>query len=278
MAMKSKRRGPVGAFLLAAFLVMGGVAEGEEASLRAEELRYDPAFQQIRAQGDVVLRKGGMAFDAQEAEGFLAEGRYRLWGGVRGRSEERNVDVEAESLSYREEGGLEVVAEGAVSFRRGDDELRCARLLWRESGLLHATGGVEAFSGPRAVEADEGRIDGDAFRITGLKRYEDAQSGLFFRAAIVEGKLKGGVVVEVTASGSVEARLTGADGGTLRIVGAKALYSQARGTLVVSGSAVARQGERTLRADSLVLHLASRRIEALGSPKITFSLPERGTP
>lgn len=264
--------------LLLGTLWAGSLALAEEASLQADELRYDPAFQQVRAQGQVSLRRGGMALDAQEAEGFLAEGRYRLWGGVKGYWAERDVDIEAESLSYREEGGLEVTAEGDVSLRREDGELRCGEVVWRESGFIHVTGGVEAHSGPRAVEADELLVEGEAFSVLGLRRFEDAEGGLVFRAAKVEGRLEGGTVVEATASGPVEALLTGSDGRVMVISGARALYSQERGTLVVSGAALARQEGRTLRADSLVLHLASRRIEALGSPKITFSLPERDKP
>ncbi|MDD4364339.1 MAG: hypothetical protein PHF19_01230 [Synergistales bacterium] len=264
--------------LLLGITLAAGMARADEASLRADELRYDPAFQQIRARGNVSLERRGMTFDAEEAEAFLAEGRFRLWGNVGGRWEERQIEVNASSLTYAEEGGVEVAAEGDVRFRRGDEELLCSRLVWRESGFLHITGGFSAFFEARALEAEEALVEGDSFKILGLKRFEDAQSGLTFRAGRIEGRLEAGRVVEATAIDNVEAEFVGSDGRLMRLSGGRALYSEARGTLVLSGSALARQADRSLRADSLVLHLASRRIEALGAPKITFSLPEKEAP
>jgi hypothetical protein len=264
--------------LILTILASSVAAFAEEASLRADELRYDPTFQQIRAKGEVSLQREGLSFRSDEAEAFLAEGRFRLWGGVTGRWEERNIDIEASSLRYAEEEGVEVVADGDVLLRRGDDELYCAHVTWRESGFLHLSGGFSAFSGSRAVEAEEAIVEEEAFRILGLERFEDVETGFVLHADRIEGRLEGGRVAEATALGGVEAEFIGADGTPMRLSGSRALYSEARGTLVLSGSTRARQGDRTLEADSLVLHLASRRIEAVGSPKITFILPDRGTP
>ncbi len=265
--------------LLLGITLAAGMARADEAFLRADELRYDPAFQQIRARGNVSLEREGMTFDAEEAEAFLAEGRFRLWGSVGGRWEERQIEVNASSLTYAEEGGVEVAAEGDVHFRRGDEEeLLCSRLIWKESGFLHITGGFSAFFEGRALEAEEALVEGDSFKILGLKRFEDAQSGLTLRAGRIEGRLEAGRVVEASAIDDVEAEFVGSDGRPMRLSGGRALYSEARGTLVLSGSALARQADRSLRADSLVLHLASRRIEALGAPKITFRLPEKEAP
>ncbi|MBL3593227.1 MAG: hypothetical protein JMJ93_06905 [Synergistaceae bacterium] len=264
--------------LILTILASSVAAFAEEASLRADELRYDPTFQQIRAKGEVSLQREGLSFRSDEAEAFLAEGRFRLWGGVTGRWEERNIDIEASSLRYAEEEGVEVVADGDVLLRRGDDELYCAHVTWRESGFLHLSGGFSAFSGSRTVEAEEAVVEGKVFKILGLKRFEDVEAGFVLHADRIEGRLEGGRVAEATALGGVEAEFIGADGTPMRLSGSRALYSEARGTLVLSGSTRARQGDRTLEADSLVLHLASRRIEAVGSPKITFILPDRGTP
>lgn len=53
--------------------------------------------------------------------------------------------------------------------------------------------------------------------------------------------------------------------------GNRAVYSKDRGTITVTGKkAVVFQKDRTIRADTLILFLESRRVEAHGSPQIEF--------
>ena len=66
------------------------------------------------------------------------------------------------------------------------------------------------------------------------------------------------------------------DGLKTRVTGDKAVYSKARGTIVVSGNTKAvRSDGKTVTADTMVVHEDTRNIEAKGNSKIVFVVEEK---
>jgi lipopolysaccharide export system protein LptA len=59
-----------------------------------------------------------------------------------------------------------------------------------------------------------------------------------------------------------------------RIQGDRAVYSLARGSLVVTGNVSAVQDGRSLRSESLIYFPKQNRVEATGSPQLIFKLNE----
>ncbi|HOO63485.1 MAG TPA: hypothetical protein PK364_06150, partial [Synergistaceae bacterium] len=106
----------------------------------------------------------------------------------------------------------------------------------------------------------------------GMQRFEDAREGVRLGAPVLEGRLEGEDVTEVIASGGVVMETLGSRGTPVRITGEKCIYSLARGTLVISGGAFAKQGDRTVKAENLVFRLATRVIEAKGKPQLVFTV------
>jgi lipopolysaccharide assembly outer membrane protein LptD (OstA) len=88
------------------------------------------------------------------------------------------------------------------------------------------------------------------------------------KGAIVEGLLR-----EFEAEGSVKMEIKHAKDGTVtKISGGKALYSKDRGSIVMSGGAVAVQRGRKITAKNVVFYPTTSKIEAKGNPKITFDV------
>ena len=103
------------------------------------------------------------------------------------------------------------------------------------------------------------------FWLTNVKKLEDLSRGMTFTAGAVEGVLKGGELHSMTAKNGVHLKgkpKNQKQAVTLR--GDSALYSFARGSIVVSGHVVATQGGRTLKSDSIVYFPDQNRVEALG--------------
>ncbi len=103
------------------------------------------------------------------------------------------------------------------------------------------------------------------FWLVNAKNLEDRSRGITFGAGAVEGSLRGGELHDMTAKKGVWIKgRPKTNEAPVSLRGDSALYSVARGSVVVSGHVVAVQGGRTLRSDSIVYFPEQNRVEALG--------------
>lgn len=266
-------------------LVWSGVswaapAPSSEVRLTADQLRFDPATERIEATGNVRLLKGGADLRALKGQGFLEGKTFRLQGKVQGVFPREGLSVDSDELLLSTEGSRQILeATGNVRLHRGKDQLSAGFLRWTLGGKAYlARQGVHASFTAYRLEAEEVGRDGDVLWAKGVRRYEDPSQGIVLSASGVRGRLAGEQVAELEATGSLEGTFRGAKGEPVRLRGEKGIYSKERGTVVVSGNARAIQADRTVTADSLVLHLDTRRLEALGNPQLVFTLPKEGKP
>ena len=239
----------IGALL--ALLLCFGPASAREVKLTADTMQYDSASGHFTAADNVKIVREGVTATAKKAEGNMNGGELNLIGDVHifGVWEDEKVDIKGQILTgYLEEPR-------GVSFK----------------------GTVQGFWGSRQVDAEDLSTRGDTFSVAKLRRFADSAEGFSFSCNSIEGKLKGGEIVEFTAVGAFKFVSSPKRGTPTEIRGDRAVYSKARGSLVVNGNVSAVQDGRSLRSDSLVYFPAQNRIEATGKPQLIFKIGE-GSP
>lgn len=221
-----------------------------------------------------TLSANRMRFDAYTGD-FLADG---------------NVNIQAGEFNVKAPIGTGNVERREVNFDRGITasgkwagdkvDLKAGKLLLSFANVptCKFQNGVKGGIGSMRIDADRltvsgfGGVDepsgGDRqtkFWLVKVRNLEDISQGMSFGADSVEGVLKYGELQEMTAKTGVWLRGKPKNkGDAVSLRGDHALYSLARGSVVVSGHVVAVQGGRTLRSDSVVYFPAQNRVEALG--------------
>ena len=221
-----------------------------------------------------TLSANRMRFDAYTGD-FLADG---------------NVNIQAGEFNVKAPVGTGNVERREVNFDKGITasgkwqgdkvDLKAGKLLlsFADVPTCKFQNGVKGGIGSMKIDADRltvsgfGGVDepskGDRqtkFWLTKVRNLEDKSQGMSFGADTVEGVLKYGELQEMTAKKGVWLRGRPKNkGDAVSLKGDHALYSLARGSVVVSGHVVAVQGGRTLRSDSVVYFPEQNRVEALG--------------
>ena len=233
---------------LFALLLCCSAAFAQEVKLTADSMQYDSASGYFTASENVKILREGIVATAKKAEGNMNGGELNLIGDVHisGVWQDEKVDIKGQVLTgyLRDPRG--------VSFK----------------------GTVQGFWGSRRIDAEDLSTRGETFSVAKLRRYADSAEGLSFSCNSIEGKLKDGEIVEFTAVGAFKFISSPKKGTPTEIRGDKAVYSKARGSLVVNGNVSAVQNGRSLRSDSLVYFPAQNRIEATGKPQLIFKLDE----
>lgn len=263
--------------LLLLGLLLRGAEAAEEAVLNADLLRYDPRTRLIHAEGNVRLTRPGTELTARRGEGTVGGDAFRLTGDVRGRMKAEGLAIRCDALSLIDSDRTQILeATGNVLLTRGEDRVVAQRLRWTKGFPRYvATGDVDARFESHAIRAAEVGRDGETLWGRDVRRYEDGRGRFVLSAEKADGRIVGGEVTELTATGALVLDLRGQEGKSVRVTGDKGVFSQDRGTIVVTGNARAVQEGRIVTAESLVLHMDDRRIEALGRPRIVFPIPER---
>lgn len=262
--------------ILAVVCLLGIAFAGmaQEMTLKADSLDYDPARGTVRATGSVTLSRGGIILTAPHGEGTVEGRDFHLWGKVTGTWKEKGVELAADDVVFQDAGKGLLVARGQASLKTGADVLKAEVLTWdlAAENTYRASGEVRGQLGKRHFQADSFEREGEKFTVREMTELVDAELGGRVSAPLVEGVLSGEEMETLEASGGVTIEVTQSQNGPVKVTGEKALYSKARGTLVVSGGARAVQKGRVISADSIVLHSKSGRLEALGNPRLSFPL------
>lgn len=221
-----------------------------------------------------TLSANRMRFDAQTGD-FLADG---------------NVQIKAGDLSVHAPVGSGNVDTREIHFDQGITasgkwmgdkvDIKAGKLLlsFADVPTCKFQDGVKGGIGTMKLDADRLTITGAGgitdptpkdnktkFWLAKVRNLEDTARGMSFGADSVEGMLKNGDLVDLTAKKGVWLKgKPKTKGDAVSLKGDNALYSVERGSVVVSGHVVAVQGGRTLKSDSVVYFPEQNRVEALG--------------
>lgn len=224
----------------------------DQATLSANRMRFDAETGDFLADGNVVITAGDLKLTAPEGSGNVDRRIVNFDKGIvaSGKWYGDKVDLRAGKVSLSFEDIPSCKFQGGVKGSMGTMKLDADRL---------TITGVGGFNQP------SGRDNQTRFWITKARNIEDGSRGLSFGAESVEGLLRAGDLHELTAKKSVwlKGRPKSKEE-PVSLKGDNALYSLARGSVVVSGHVVAVQGGRTLRSDSVVYFPDQNRVEALG--------------
>jgi Uncharacterized protein conserved in bacteria len=259
-------------------LLLAACASAQEgAQLTADRLEYAPGMKRIRAIGNVQYSSVDGELAGDEADGTEDGRDILVRGNVRGTFYAQSLDVTCETMRIRQREGetRTIVASGDVSLLRGDDAMTSDAATWLAgSDNYRAIGNVLGTFGSYSIDADEVARNGDAVEARNIRRYADTERGVTLSAAKANGTIApDGALSDLTAEGQVVLTMRN-EGEITHITGNKGVYSLARGTVVISGNAAVEQAGRNLRAGSVVYHLDTGRVEALGRPTMTITLPD----
>lgn len=260
----------LGLSLLAAVSATAGASE---VRLTSDTLIYDPASRLVRAEGNVRLDRQGLTLTSAFAEGDPAGERFRAWGSVKASWGDQKMELSAEEVTLTDRVPRRVSASGKVLLTRPQERLTASFLDWvfGPSQEYVAKGGVKAEMPGRVLEAEEAGRKGDRFWASQVRRFEDRREKLSVKAGRVEARTEGEELRELTASSQVFAVVEGSDGTPVNLRGDRLLYSKNKGSVALVGNAEAVQSGHSVRSESILYDLASRRIEAQGRPQLIFT-------
>lgn len=268
------------------FCFTGAAQSAEKVSMTAETINYDINTKKMTANGSVELTRTSAHLYSDYGEGSMANPYFELRGNVRGTFPEYEADLKrANSLKWTEshlqdrDGTIEAF-DGVAITRENGDYLNADYVKW-EIGVEEycAEGTVDMLYDNRIVKAQEIGRKGDTFWGRRVTQYKDLTQNVALAANRVDGSIAAnGEVSQAVASGNVQVDYVDAEGYHTHMTGDKAIYSKARGTVVMSGGARAvRSDGKTVEADTMVLHEETKNIDAIGNSRITFEIEEKKT-
>jgi len=248
-------------------------AHASQVKLTSDILTYDPESRLVRAEGNVRLERQGLELMAGFAEGDPAGERFRAWGSIKARWAVHKMDLSAQEILLLDRVPQRVTASGQVVLTRPQERLTASSLEWifGPSPEYVAKGGVVAEMPGRLLEAQEAGRKGDRFWASQVRRFEDRQGKISLKAGRIEAQTDGEILRELTATGQVSAVVEGSDGTAVNLKGDRLLYSKAKGTVALVGNAEAFQSGRSVRSETILYDLATKRIEAQGRPQLIFT-------
>jgi len=229
----------------------------DEVSFSSDTMQYDYKAGRFYAEGNVTIKGREMTIIATIASGDTSSKVFNLLGNITisGIWNGDNVSLAAMSATA---------------------ELGAQPRYTLESGISGNIGKIN-------VDCEYLQMVGDDFLTKNVRKFQDLNAGISFSASNVKGIINNGELTQAEAEGNIIIRGTqDKKGGIVELRGRKAIYSIARGTVVISGGVSATQGKRTFKADSLVYIPATNRIEAQGSqmnrPQITIDINDESLP
>ena len=224
----------------------------DSATLSANRMRYDAKTGDFLADGNVTIKAGDLHVNAPVSSGNIDRREIHFDQGITasGRWMGDSISLKAGKMVLSFADIPTCKFQGGVKGGFGTMKLDADNL------TLTGAGGLSA---PRPGDGQT------KFWLNSVHKLEDTSRGLSFGANSVEGVVRGGKLYDMTAKKNVwlKGRQKGqADPVSLK--GDNALYSLARGSVVLSGRVVAVQGGRTLKSDSVVYFPEQNRVEAIG--------------
>ncbi len=259
-----------------------------QSTLTAEDIQYNVNTGDARAKGNVVVKRDGSTLTGSEAQGNTEQEIMTLTGSVSGDFPEKGVKMTADRAVWtgdktkKTDGTVEAFGKVRLTKAPGD-RLFADYVLWKlGTEDYKASGNVDGIMSGKALIAAEATRTGSKFWARDVKRYEDMVQKFVLSAKTVDGLLEKDAktgqdtMKEMTADQNVVFDYVDKQNLKTRVTGDKAIYSKARGTIVVSGNAKAvRSDGKMVTADTMVMHEDTRNIEAKGNSKITYIVEEK---
>jgi lipopolysaccharide export system protein LptA len=273
--MKKNSRSAFFNIIIIIAVVVSVAAFAAETTLVADSMRYDPRTGEIVATGNVrvVSPDGEVTGDA--GRGSAAGNDFEIRGNVRGHYNDAGGVIKfscaSATVKGRDKSSRVVTASGDVRLTKGRDSLAASVVVWGEGADRYsAAGGVIGDFGAYSIDADVVSRDAENFHAAEVREFHERGRKITISASRADGIIKNGEVAELTAEGGVVITMPGKNGVITRATGGKCIYSLARGTVVLTRNAMITQTGRVLRSDHIVYFLDTGRIDAQGSPSITF--------
>jgi lipopolysaccharide export system protein LptA len=266
----------VAAGILSAFA--GAAHAAGEAVLTAGSLSYDSKTGWVAASGDVHFTSPDGELFSDRGGGDVNGKVFTANGNVRGSFKRESIEITCDAMSLSNTGGPEpvrrITASGDVVMTRRGDRLTAQSVTWDiGENNYKAKGSVLGTFEEFSIDSDLAARSGDQFWASGVREYTDRSRGVRLSSKSANGIFDGAKIVEMITDGNVSIDMLDNKGVTSTVTGDKGVYSLARGTIVVTGNAVVVRGDQRLKASSVVYHLGSGRVEALGQPTLTFGTP-----
>jgi len=272
------------AALAGALWLPAALNAASESTLTAETIHYNTNNKNISATGGVVIKRNGATLSGDNAEGDTDKEEYTLLGNVKGSFPQNKVEIKyadklklTKSSVAKSDGNAEAFGKVRIT-RNAGDYLNADYVQW-ELGTddYLARGQVDALMEDKVLKADEAGRSGDKFWGRNVIRYEDRKQKTAMSARTVDGTMRDNIVQEAVAKDNVVMEYLDKNGLKTVVTGNTAVYSKARGTVVVSGNAKAvRSDGKTVAADSLVMHEDTKNIDAIGNSRITVIMEDKG--
>lgn len=224
----------------------------DQATLSANRMRFDAETGDFLAEGNVIITAGDLKLTAPEGSGNADKRIVNFDKGI--------------TASGKWYGDKVSLKSGKVSLSFQDiPSCKFQNGVKGSMGTMNLDAAGLTITGRGGIDEPSGKDTQTKFWITKARNIEDTSRGLSFGAESIEGLLRAGDLHELTAKKNVWLKgRPKAKEDPVSIKGDNALYSLARGSVVVSGHVVAVQGGRTLRSDSVVYFPEQNRVEALG--------------
>jgi lipopolysaccharide assembly outer membrane protein LptD (OstA) len=239
----------IGTFVLAAVLFCIASVYAGEMHLTSDRMQYDPDKGTIYAEGNVKFIRDGMTITSKRGEGSVDGSSALFWENVKG------------------EG---VWSEEEILFT-----CDMAEAIFSPHTFYSLKGKVDSKFGDRIIIADMVEMQDEEFSAVKVEKFVDKAQGLEMSCDKVEGVLKDKEISEAIAQGKVRILIRDDQDKQTRVFGNKAVYSKKRGSIVVTGNARAIQGDRSIKANSLVLFPETNRIEAAGGSTLVITPDEK---
>ncbi len=218
-----------------------------DVKLTADQMDFDTKTGLLRGSGNVILKREELKIVSDRCEGDYRGNSARMWG-----------KVKAEGLWNGQ----------PLAF--SCQELKASFTAPESVSMM---GSVDGRFGERALVCYEVEMIGDRFIATKVKNFSDKAEGFSMSCSMVKGLVDNENLQEFEAEGNVKMEvISRSDKSVTKISGGKAVFARERGSIIVSGGAVAIQKGRKVTAQNILFYPATNKIEAKGKPSISIEM------
>lgn len=236
-------------FFMALILIFTvvSISSAEGVKLTADQMYFDTKTSLLEGTGNVVLQRGDLKVTSDRCEGDYKGNIARMWKNVHGYGDWNGQEVDFSCEEFKAD--------------------------LNSPETFSMTGSLKGRFGSRTLECREAVMSGEKFVAEKVSKFEEKTEGVSLSCSRIKGFVTEKALSEFIAEGKVKLNVINKKDSTVtRITGGKAIYSKERGSIIVSGGAVAVQRGRRVTAKNVVFYPATNKIEAKGKPQITFDV------
>ena len=256
--------------------VVAGTMSAEQATMVADSMRYDPAGSVITASGSVHITHPDGEIFGNDGSGTVDGRDFELHGNVRGHFRDKdgvpvNLECADAYLNTGDDNTHTLTATGSATLTKRAGKLSADTITWNSSGDRYsALGNVMGDFETYTIDADVVSRDAQIFSTHAVRKFYEKARKITMSADRADGIIVNEQISELVATGNVVITAPDKSGNMTRGTGGKGVYSQGSNTIVLTGRATITQTGRKLNSDRIVYYVDTGRIDATGSPALTF--------